>query len=133
MNKNNERCSPVRNSARCSPISSGGCATRLLSRILAAVDAWASRPWYARAWFTWPLGWQAASVVLVAIALYATWVAPPLPASVVATGNAGGVIWRALIEPLMGYVVGLVVLMGIACAVFGAALNYLFLERTASR
>ena len=105
----------------------------LLPRILAAVDAWASRPWYARAWFTWPFGWQAASVVLVAIALYATWVAPPLPASVVATGNAGGVIWRALIEPLMGYVVGLVVLMGIACAVFGAALNYLFLERTASR
>jgi hypothetical protein len=30
-------------------------------------------------------------------------------------------------------VVGLVVLMALACAVFGAALNYLFLERTASR
>jgi len=105
----------------------------LLPRVLAVVDAWVSRPWYARAWFTWPFGWQAASVVLVALALYGTWVAPPLPAPVVATGNAGGVIWRALIEPLMGYVVGLVVLMGIACAVFGAALNYLFLERTASR
>lgn len=105
----------------------------LLPRVLAAVDAWVGRPWYARAWFTWPLAWQAASVMLVAFALYATWVAPPLPASVVATGNAGGVIWRTLIEPLLGYVVGLVVLMGIACAVFGAALNYLFLERTASR
>jgi hypothetical protein len=105
----------------------------LLPRVLAAVDAWVNRPWYARAWFTWPLGWQTASVVLVALALYATWMAPPLPASVVATGNAGGVIWRTLIEPLMGYVFGLVVLMGLACAVFGAALNYLFLERTASR
>jgi hypothetical protein len=105
----------------------------LLPRVLAAVDAWVSRPWYARAWFTWPLAWQAASVVFVALALYATWVAPPLPASIVATGNAGGVIWRTLIEPLLGYVVGLVVLMGLACAVFGAALNYLFLERTASR
>jgi hypothetical protein len=105
----------------------------LLPRVLAAVDGWVSRPWYARAWFTWPLAWQAASVVFVALALYATWVAPPLPASIVATGNAGGVIWRTLIEPLLGYVVGLIVLMGLACAVFGAALNYLFLERTASR
>jgi hypothetical protein len=105
----------------------------LLPRVLAAVDAWVSRPWYARAWFTWPLAWQAASVVFVALALYATWVAPPLPASIVATGNAGGLIRRTLIEPLLGYVVGLVVLMGLACAVFGAALNYLFLERTASR
>ncbi|HWJ55369.1 MAG TPA: hypothetical protein VNR90_04110 [Vicinamibacterales bacterium] len=105
----------------------------LLPRILAAVDAWANRPWYARAWFTWPLAWQTASVALVALAVYATWTAPPLPASIVATTSAGSVIWRTLIEPLLGYVVGLVVLMCLACAVFGAALNYLFLERTASR
>ena len=105
----------------------------LLPRVMAAVDAWANRPWYARAWFTWPLAWQAVSVAFVALALYATWVVPPMPASVVATTNAGGVIWRTLIEPLLGYVVGLVVLMCLACAVFGAALNYLFLERTASR
>jgi hypothetical protein len=105
----------------------------LLPRVLTAIDAWASRPWYARAWFTWPTAWQAVSVMFVALALYATWAAPPLPASIVATTNAGGVIWSALIQPLLGYVVGLVVLMGLACALFGAALNYLFLERTASR
>jgi len=105
----------------------------LLPRVLAAVDAWANRPWYARAWFTWPLGWQIASVAAFVFAVYGTWNLPPLPASVVTTTNAGGVIWRTLIEPLLGYVVGLVVLMCLACAVFGAALNYLFLERTASR
>jgi hypothetical protein len=105
----------------------------LLPRVLAAVEAWATRPWYARAWFTWPLGWQIASVAALALAVYGTWNLPPLPASVVTTTNAGGVIWRTLIEPLLGYVVGLVVLMCVACAVFGAALNYLFLERTASR
>src|SRR4029078_6895329 len=33
----------------------------LLPRVLAAVDAWINRPWYTRAWFTWPLGWQIAS------------------------------------------------------------------------
>jgi len=105
----------------------------LVPRVLAAVEAWASRPWYARAWFTWPLGWQIASVIALGLAVYGTWNLPPLPASVVATTNAGGVIWRTLIEPLLGYVVGLVVLMCFACALFGAALNYLFLERTASR
>jgi hypothetical protein len=105
----------------------------LLPRVLAAVDAWANRPWYARAWFTWPLGWRLASVAALAFAVYGSWNLPPLPASVVTTTNAGGVIWRTLIEPLLGYLVGLVVLMCLACAVFGAALNYLFLERTASR
>ena len=105
----------------------------LLPRVLAAVDAWARRPWYERAWFTWPLGWQIVSAAALALAVYGTWNLPPLPASIVATTNAGGVIWRTLIEPLLGYVVGLVVLMCLACAVFGAALNYLFLERTASR
>ena len=105
----------------------------LLPRVLAAVDAWASRPWYARAWFTWPLGLQIASVALVLAGVYGMWAAPPVPASLVATTSASSVIWRTLFEPLLGYVVGLVVLMCLACAVFGAALNYLFLERTASR
>jgi hypothetical protein len=105
----------------------------LLPRVLAAVDAWARGPWYARAWFTWPLGFQIASVVLVVAGVYGMWVAPPVPASLTATTSASGVIWRTLFEPLLGYVVGLVVLMCLACAVFGAALNYLFLERTASR
>jgi len=73
------------------------------------------------------------SIAALALAVYGTWNLPPLPASVVTTTNAGGVLWRTIIEPLLGYVVGLVVLMGLACAVFGAALNYLFLERTASR
>src|SRR5262245_22022657 len=105
----------------------------LLPRVLAAVDAWARRPWYARAWFTWPVAWQAASIALVALAAYGMWSVPPLPASVTATTSASSIIWRTLIEPLLGYVVGLVVLMCLACAAFGAALNYLFLERTASR
>lgn len=105
----------------------------LLPRVLAAVDAWARRPWYSRAWFTWPLGWQAASIVFVALAAAALWLAPSAPAPVAATTSAGAVIWRTLFEPLLGYVVGLVVLMALACAVFGAALNFLFLERTASR
>jgi hypothetical protein len=105
----------------------------LLPRVMSAVDAWVNRPWYERAWFTWPLGWQLASIVLVVLAGYGAWLAPAAPAPVVATTSASAVIWRTLVEPLLGYVFGLVVLMCLACAVFGAALNYLFLERTASR
>src|SRR5689334_7087670 len=100
----------------------------LLPRVLAAVDTWARRPWYARAWFTWPIGLRVASVAALVVAAYGMSNQPPLPEPVLATTSACSVIWRTLIEPLLGYVVGLVVLMCLACALFGAALNYLFLE-----
>jgi hypothetical protein len=105
----------------------------LLPRVMAAVDAWARRPWYARAWFTWPLGWQIASIAAVALIVYGVWMLPPAPPVVTTTTSAGRVVWRTLIEPFLTYVAVLVVLMCLACAAFGAALNYLFLERTAHR
>ena len=37
----------------------------LLPRVLAAVQAWAGRPWYQRAWLTWPVGLQVASAALL--------------------------------------------------------------------
>ena len=43
----------------------------LLPRVLAAIEACARRPWYARAWLAWPAGWQAASVAAF-VALLAT-------------------------------------------------------------
>jgi len=58
---------------------------------------------------------------------------PPAPPVVTTTTSAGRVVWRTLIEPFLTYVAVLVVLMCLACAAFGAALNYLFLERTAHR
>ena len=46
----------------------------LLPRVLAAVAAEASRPWYARAWLSWPLHWQlvsgAATVSVVVAAMF---------------------------------------------------------------
>jgi hypothetical protein len=105
----------------------------LLPRVLAAVDAWSHRPWYARAWFTWPLGWQIASAAAVALVFYALWSLPSAPPEVAAATSASRVVWRTLVQPLLTYVFVLVALMCVACAVFGAALNYLFMERTASR
>src|SRR4051812_40277878 len=90
----------------------------LLPRVLAAVQEWSRRPWYARAWFTWPAAAQIASVpalfliivggaVLIATAQMvagdalarALSVAPPIPQRPEATMNAARVVWRALVEP----------------------------------
>ena len=101
----------------------------LLPRVLAAVEAWVNRPWYTRAWFTWPLGWQVASVALVALAFVGVWMLPPAPSSVVVTTNAGRVLWRTIVEPFLLYAFVIVVIMCLACAAFGAALSYVFVER----
>jgi hypothetical protein len=101
----------------------------LLPRVLAAVEAWVNRPWYTRAWFTWPLGWQVASVALLVLAVAGVWMLPPAPPSVVVTTNAGRVLWRTMVEPFLAYAFGIVVLMCLACAAFGAALSYVFVER----
>ena len=120
----------------------------LLPRVLAAVQQWSQRPWYARAWFTWPAAAQIASaaaliVVLVASALLIANVqiavgqssarllsgVAPLAQRAEATINAARVVWRALIEPLLVYAFGLVVLMCLACAAFGSALNHVAFRR----
>jgi hypothetical protein len=125
----------------------------LLPRVLAAVDQWARRPWDSRAWFTWPPGWQVAS--LMALALLVAGVALLMPGALAAAGgaasrlapgamsevadtasrvyaaiNAGRVVWRALIEPLAVYAFVLVALMCVACAAFGTALDRVAFDRT---
>lgn len=101
----------------------------LLPRVLAAVEAWVNRPWYTRAWFTWPLGWQVASVAVLALAIAGLWMLPPAPPSVIVTTNAGRVLWRTIVEPFLAYAFVIVVIMCLACAAFGAALSYVFVER----
>jgi len=101
----------------------------LLPRVLGAVDAWARRPWYTRAWFTWPLGWQVASVVALGLIAAGAWMLPPAPSSLVVTTNAGRVLWRTILEPFLAYAFAIVVVMCLACAAFGAALSYVFVER----
>ena len=101
----------------------------LLPRVLAAVDAGARKPWYSRAWFTWPLGWQIASIVALAILGVGLWMLPPAPPSLFVTTNDGRVLWRTMVEPFLFYAFGIVVLMCLACAAFGAALSYVFVER----
>lgn len=119
----------------------------LLPRVMAAVEQWARRPWYAREWLSWPLGWQAASVVLLMLLLGAgatllpgvvdaveTLVTAKPASDVLAAGErligiAGAAIsltvtlWRALVEPVVLHAFLLVTLLCLACAGFAAALG----------
>ena len=124
----------------------------LLPRVLAAAQHWSLRPWYARAWFTWPRGWQVAAVIaLSAIAgasavllpgLYGTAVQVTLPVVgrfataadyMTVAADVGQVLWRTLLQPLAEYAFAFVLVMCLACAVFGMALNQVVLGRMSER
>jgi hypothetical protein len=125
----------------------------LLPRIMAAVEASRARPWYARAWFTWPVGWQVASIAtLVLLISGAVLLGPRVQAAassmiaalqvfagasdaapVETTANSARILWRTLLAPLATYALVVVVLMFLACAVFGTALNHVVIERAEQR
>lgn len=114
----------------------------LLPRVLAAVNAWAGRPWYSRAWFTWPLGLQIASgaALLILVATAAAGVAHVDSASAAVTSAAASrvatagaavqtmaaafdALWRGIVLPFAPYALALVAMMGLACAAGAVALN----------
>ena len=120
---------------------------------MAAVDAWVRRPWYERAWFTWPLGWQVISLAAFVGLIGAGVMIAPSAEQAIATRvaartavamrtvamvaeRAGAVVaaarilWRSLGEPLAPYAFVIVALMCLACAAFGTALNRVVFERT---
>jgi hypothetical protein len=119
----------------------------LLPRVMAVVAAWASRPWYQRAWFTWPVAGQLAAVAglaVVSAAILALLPGLAVPLGTVVGGIAPGgqeyvmetagqlriaaeaavVLARVVVLPVLSYAFVLVVLMWFACAVFGLALTY---------
>jgi hypothetical protein len=133
-----------------------GAPDTLLPRVLAAVQAWADRPWYQRAWLTWPAGLQAASVTLLILLLLGGAMAMPLvqaeaarAAALIATrlpidwpniGSSFGVrasalvlVWRALIQPLLPFALAIAFMAGVASAVVVTALNRVLLERSVQR
>ena len=118
----------------------------LLPRVLAAVQQWSRRPWYARAWLTWPLWWQLVSATALILLLVGgaillpsartavSGATSPVAAAVLSrvtglweraatTMQASRIIWRVTVEPLVVYLFALVALMSLACAAFGTALN----------
>lgn len=117
----------------------------LLPRVLAAVAAEARRPWYGRAWLTWPLQWQllsgaAALMVIVtatlagpsaAAAMVEFGASTSLPISSMLAGavgrlhaawDASRIVWN-VIEPAARYLAFLLLIMSAACVAFGTALD----------
>jgi hypothetical protein len=118
----------------------------LLPRVMAAVQAWAARPWYERAWFTWPRWLQAASASAVTLVFVAIWAAMPFVSDVAdrayfalvsslgggvassveridATVTGAHLLWRALVEPILAYAAIVVIAMYLACATVAVALG----------
>jgi hypothetical protein len=118
----------------------------LMPRVLVAVERESRRPWYARAWRTWPGEWQAVSAatalaVIIGAALWLPGVNVAVPigswtshlsmpgwltgmaASAATVWDAGRVMWRVLVEPVIGYISVFVLLMSAACVAFGTALD----------
>jgi hypothetical protein len=126
----------------------------LLPRVMAAV-AEARRPWYARAWRTWPIGLQIASALACFVAIAAmslalpavqTWLvadSSPLWADLVPragrivahtedVGRAAEVVWRALIAPVATAALVPVLMMCAASLAFGVALSRLAFMRSST-
>jgi hypothetical protein len=117
----------------------------LAPRVMALVEARprAPRP---RGWFGWPLGWRVASAGTFVLLVAAVVLVMPAATSgfgslsAVAGGGAGRkiadlvrtvdvtshavqVLWRVLLQPVVGYVFTLIAMMSIAYAVVTAALS----------
>jgi hypothetical protein len=100
----------------------------LVARVLLAVDALDRRPWYARAWVTWPEPARIGSALaVVAFALVVWWFAPVIwamqpdwarPAMALSRVLSG-----SLFVPLALYLGALAILISLGCAAFWAALN----------
>lgn len=125
----------------------------LLPRVLFAAQNWALRPWYSRAWFTWPLAWQAVAICTLVLSAWGGVTLMSVVHAAMSGGSsahivasaandvagfvrgaavmveAGRDLSRTLLVPLARLVSAVVVLMCVACAVFGAALNHVIFER----
>jgi predicted permease len=96
----------------------------LLPRVMAAVQEWSLRPWYARDWFTWPEALKVASAIALVLLVFGSallW--PRLEAAFTPVVVPATVLWRMLLEPLVPYAFVFVMSMCLACAAFAAALN----------
>jgi hypothetical protein len=120
----------------------------LVPRVMAAVEL-SLAPWYRRAWVTWPAVWQVASAAALALLVVAFWslarlgseagavadiigsrATVAMPGSLVtfvtwagSLIDASRILWRVIVEPILGYVVMFIVVMSVACVAFGTALN----------
>ena len=103
----------------------------LMSRVMLAVTALDRRPWYRRAWVTWPEPLQIGSaLVVVVIAVTAWWFAPAvwdLRPEWARSAAALSRVLNSLLVPLALYLGALAILISLGCAAVWAAVNHVAL------
>ena len=118
----------------------------LVPRVMAAVEAGRARKPRARPWLAWPLAWQAASLaalVVLTVGIARLWpgaqavvqqttspvladvstVVAEIASKASTAASVTRIIWNAIVQPLVAYVLVLVLVMCAACGAFGAALG----------
>src|SRR5262245_2087793 len=97
----------------------------LLPRVMAAAQQWSRRPWYERAWFSWPIVWQIASIAVFTALSAGTAMllsgvedatARLMTVQTIGMGdvagmigrldgtmNAAGILWRTIGKPIAAY------------------------------
>ena len=107
---------------RVSTLSGSRAPRTLLPRVMAAVAAARAMPWYSRPWLTWPVALQALSIIFVAAAGTAAWALWTNAQAGTALQQlrqatvAIRVLWDVLIGPIAMVVLGLAVIVSLACA-----------------
>lgn len=99
----------------------------LLPRILSAVTVPRPRPWYARPWLAWPRAAQVASVLMLAGLFSGAWTLWSEAPRIVQWANqmaaVSRALWSVLIGPIAFVVLGLTVLVALACAAAWTAVS----------
>ncbi|MEZ5316777.1 MAG: hypothetical protein R2752_05200 [Vicinamibacterales bacterium] len=99
----------------------------LLPRVMAAVR----RPWYARAWVTWPRPAQALSIIAAALVVFAMTSggspATPVTEEAGAIAAFARITWRLLLQPAAQHLFAIAVAGSVVCAAAWSALTRLAL------
>jgi hypothetical protein len=99
----------------------------LLPRVMAAIEAPRLQPWYSRPWLSWPRVWQGVSVACVAVLALGVWTVWAEAPGIVQWFNRVAVVsralWNVLFGPIAFIVIGLIVVVSLACAAAWTAVS----------
>jgi hypothetical protein len=99
----------------------------LAPRVMAAVAAIRPPAWYARPWLQWPIALQALSVVLFAGLAAGAWQlwneAPQIAGRVNQMAAVSRALWNVLFGPIAIVVLGLTIVVALACAAAWTAVS----------
>ena len=99
----------------------------LLPRVMQAVAQAEAKPWYSRAWVTWPRAVQAFSAVLLLGVIVGLWRIAPVAVAAIPLFNEVStltrVLWNVVLQPIAFYFFVLSIGFALACGLLWTAVN----------